>query len=386
LETGKSGPGHEPEAATGGRKVKSPPASDAPGSPPDSTKGSPDADPSEDRTRPEGTTPEPGAGQDARGRLVELLGAYQETLDEVEDLPGVVWLPWARKGLGSNVKVPYLRWSLRYFVTYHIDRNLNALNRRYHAAAALADDPESNGRARKSVELFLRSLPSPPYRVLMVTAVLSALVIALPLQGFGNVFYLLDLVAALLRFDAGYIGEALEGGQQVGPAVRSVTVLLVGLTVVAAVLTSPFGLKRILFNLHPRTDETPESTAAREHVYRVEGIYALEDRVFEEAGIRRPREGLWDLMFLTFLLVLVLMFGLCLALLTLVILKGWNININLDAGAPGQVHFYLPQVSWVYYALFTALIFAAFLLLLRRLVVAWKKRVWHAGGRRRPPL
>ena len=360
MKTDKSWSGHEPEAATGGRE-KSPPAS-------------------ENRTVPEGMAAEPGVGQDTRDHLVELLGAYQETLDEVGALPGVVWLPWGRKGPGSQVKVPYLRWFLTYFVTHHINRNLNALNRHYHAAAALADDPESNWKARRAVELFLRSLPSPPYRVLMVTAVLPALVIALPLQSFGNVFYLLDLVAALLRFDAGYIGEELEGGQQVGPAVRSVMVLLVGLTVVAAVLTSPFGLKRILFNLHPRTGETLESTAAREHVYRVEGVYALEQRVFGEAGIRQPREGLWDLAFLAFLLLLVLLIGICLALLTLVILKGWTIDINVETGAPGRFQFYLPQVSWVYYGLFTALIFATFVLLLRRLIMAWKKRVWHAGG------
>jgi hypothetical protein len=383
LDTGKSGSGHEPPAVTGDRKEKpsaASAASGAPGSPPGSRTELTGSSSSENLTRPKGTAFEPGAGQDTRERLVELLGAYQETLDEVEDLPAVVWLPWARKGVGSYVKVPYLRWFLTYFVTHHINRSLNALNRRYHAAAALAEDPESNGKARESVELFLRSLPSPPYRVLMVTAVLSALVIALPLQSFGNVFYLLDLVAALLRFDAGYIGEALDGGQQVGPAVRSVIVLLVGLTVVAAVLTSPFGLKRILFNLHPRTDETLESTAAREHGYRVEGIYTLENHVFEEAGIRRPREGLWDLMFQTFMLLLVLVIGLCLALLTLIIFKRWSIDLDLDTGAPGQFHFYLPQVSWVYYALFTALIFAAFVLLLKRLYVAWKKRAWRAGG------
>ena len=72
---------------------------------------------------------------------------------------------------------------------------------------------------------------------------------------------------------------------------RSLIVLLIGLTVVGALLTSPFGLKRILFNLHPWTKERLDSTAARSHGYRVEGLYALEGSIFSEAGIRPPKEG-----------------------------------------------------------------------------------------------
>jgi hypothetical protein len=57
----------------------------------------------------------------------------------------------------------------------------------------------------------------------------------------------------------------------------------------------------------------------------------------------------------------------------------WNVNLKVDTGASG-VHFTLPVVSWIYYALFTGLILAAFVLLLRRLVVAWKKRSRNAVG------
>jgi hypothetical protein len=288
-------------------------------------------------------------------------------------------VPWDRKRPGSFFKVPYLRWFLTYFVTYHINRSLDALNRRFHATAALAGDPDSNWKTRETVKLYLRSLPSPPYRVLIFTAVLSALVIALPLYSFGNVFYVLDLVGALLRFDVGYVGRALDDNQ-VGPTIRSVIALLFGLTVVGAVLTSPFGLKRILFNLHPWTNERFDSTAARGHGYRVEGLYDLEERVFQEAGIRRPQEGRWDLMFQTFLLLLLLVFELCLALVTLAILMAWNIRLNVDTGADANVNFHLPEVSWVYYALTTALILTAFILLLRRLVAAWKNRSRHARG------
>src|SRR5215204_2092776 len=136
-----------------------------------------------------------------RGAHKGTLEAYQETLNAVEDLPAVVWVPWDRKGPGRYFKVPYLRLFLKYFVEYHIGRSLDTLNRRFHATAALSSDPDSNSSKREAVKLYLQSLPSPPYRILIFAAVLAALVIALPLRRFGNEFYVLDLVGAMLRFN-----------------------------------------------------------------------------------------------------------------------------------------------------------------------------------------
>jgi hypothetical protein len=268
---------------------------------------------------------------------------------------------------------------LTYFVEYHIGRSLDTLNRRFYATAALSSDPDANRSNREAVKLYLQSLPNPPYRTLIFAAILSALVIALPLQGFGNVFYVLDLVGATLRFDVTYVSRAFEG-KEIGPTVRSLIVLLVGIIVVAGLMTSPFGLKRILFNLHPWTKERLDSTAARSHGFRIEGLYALEDSIFEEAGIRRPKEGRWDLAFQTFLLSFLLVFGLLMAGLTFVVFMAWNVKLNVQTGAPADVRFTLPEVSWVYYALFTGLVLAAFILLLRRLLKAWKKRSRHAIG------
>jgi hypothetical protein len=382
LEGSKNGPGKEdPLAVSRGKKKDPEPAADATNSSPnpDRTTESSGQEPSEEHTSREGTTPEQEAGRESEERVRELLEAYQETLNTVEDLPAVVWVPWDRKGPGSYFKVPYLRLFLKYFVEYHINRSLDTLNRRFYASAALSDDPDANRTNREAVELYLRSLPKPPYSILIFAAVLAALVIALPLQAFGNAFYVLDLVGAMLRFNLGYVSRALEGNE-LGPTVRSLIVLLVGLIVVAAVATSPFGLKRILFNLHPWAKERLDSTAARSHGYRAEGLYSLEDSVFEEAGIRRPHEGRWDLAFQAFLLSFLLVFGLCMAGLTLVIFMSWDFNLNVDAGGSANVHFTLPEVSWVYYALFTGLVFAAFVLLLKRLVGAWKKRSRKAIG------
>jgi hypothetical protein len=376
LEGSKKVPGKEsPTALSRAEKQDPEPAANASkDSPnPDHTVESSDPESSEEHANPEDTAPEQEAKRESEERVRGLLEAYQETLDTVEDLPAVVWVPWGLKGPGSYFKVPYLRWFLQYFVIYHIGRSLDALGRRLHSTAALSDDPDANWPKREMVKLYLQSLPRPLYSILLFAAVLAALVIALPLQAFGNVFYVLDLVGAVLRFNVGYVGRALEGND-LGTTVRSVIVLLVGLTVVGAVLTSPFGLKRILFNLHPWSDERLASTAARSHGYRAEGLYALEDSVFEEAGISRPKEGRWDLVFQTFLLSLLLVFGLCMGGLTLVYLMSWNIHVNVDTGAPANARFYLPEVSWHYYAVFTVLVFGAFYLLLRRLVAAWKQR------------
>jgi hypothetical protein len=382
LEGSKNGPGkEEPRAVSGGEKWDPEPTANTLGfSPnPDQTADPSGPWPSEDSADPEGTTPEQEAKQESEERMRGLLEAYQEVLEAVEELPALVWVTWDRKGLGRYFKVPYLRWFLAYFVTYHIDRSLNTLERRLNAIGAFSGDPDSNRKTRETVKLFLQSLPKPPYGVLTFAAVIAALVIALPLQAYGNAFYVLDLVGAVLRFNLGYVARALEGNQ-LGDTVRSLIVLLVGLIVVAAVATSPFGLKRMLFNLHPWTREGLDSTAARSHGYRVEGLYALEDRVFEEAGIRRPKERRWDLVFQTFLLSFLLVFGLCMAGLTLVILMSWDIHLNYDAGGSANAHITLPEVSWIYYALFTGLVFAAFVLLLRRLVASWKKRSRNAIG------
>jgi hypothetical protein len=272
----------------------------------------------EDHANQEGTTSEQQeAREESEERIRELLKAYQQTLDTVHDLPTVVWVPWGPKGVGHYFKVPYLRWFLKYFVEYHIGRSLRALDRRFHAITALSGDPDSNKANRETVEHYLQSLPSPPFRILIFAVVIAALVIALPLHSFGNEFYVLNLVGALLRFDVAYVGNALAG-MHLDAAVRSLTVLLIGLIGVGALLTSPFGLKRILFNLYPWTKERLDSTAARSHGYRVEGIYALEESIFSEVGTRPPKEGRWDLVFQTFLLSVLLVFGLCMAALTLV--------------------------------------------------------------------
>jgi hypothetical protein len=54
-------------------------------------------------------------------------------------------------------------------------------------------------------------------------------------------------------------------------------VLLLTSSILAFFLTSPFVLKRMLFNLYPTNRERLIHTPAREQAFNVKGIYAIED-------------------------------------------------------------------------------------------------------------
>jgi hypothetical protein len=99
-----------------GEKRDPEPAANTPKSSPnpDQTAEPSSPEPSEDHANPEGTTTEQEARRESEERIRGLLEAYQETLNTVEDLPAVVWVPWDRKGPGRYFKVPYLRLFLKY--------------------------------------------------------------------------------------------------------------------------------------------------------------------------------------------------------------------------------------------------------------------------------
>jgi hypothetical protein len=300
--------------------------------------------------------------------------AYQRTLDKVDALPAVVWLPWDSTGPGRFIKVPYLRLLLRFFVAHHISRNVTVINRRLQAMAALAEDPDAGKASREMVKYFQQSLPAPPYRSLIFGVIAAALVVALPLQWFGNVFYVLDLVGAFLRLDLSYVGRAFAS-KEVVPTIRSFMVLLIGLTVVGGVMTSPFALRRALFNSYPWRDEPLEKTAARSHGHRVDGIYRLEQEVFDRLGTRQPPEGRWDLGFQTFLLLLLLLLLPIPLLLTVAIVLNTTMRLEVDFGpVTPDLEISLPELPWPVYASITLVMLGCCLLLAWRLVNAWRER------------
>jgi len=329
-------------------------------------------------TTPVDATPESGAHRESEESTKELLAAYQETRRVVEELPAIVWLRWGRKGLGRFLKVPYLRWFLGYFLAYHIRERLSTLNRWFYANDAFADDPDSNKANLEAINRYLQSLPPTPYKRLTLAFVFAALLVALPLHNFGNAIQVLDIVGALMTFNISLLGAAFAA-QEFWATVRAMLVLLLALSIVSSLLTSPYALKRTLFNLYPGAKERLGSTAARDHTWRVTGLYALEERVFREVGLPRPKEGRWDLLFQTFVLMLLLLLG----GMALVIAMSAEATLEVTSGEatlvvtsidPAYVSLIPPDVLRLLYALLALIFFIAFVVLLKRIIIAWRRR------------
>lgn len=311
----------------------------------------------------------------------ELLAAYQKTLDVCGELPAVVWVAWDKKGLGRFLKVPYFRWFLRYFLTHHINKSLNILNRRLHAIAALANDPDANKVSRDTIKLYIQSLSPPPYSQLTFIIIIAAVLVVVPLRAFGNALDVLPLVAAFLRVDLTYVARAFTGAE-VGATIRAVIILLVGLCVIGSVMASPFSLKRLLFNIYPLTKKRIFSAAAREQPSCMGGLYMLEEQVFRRVGLRPPKEGLWDLFFLTFALALLCLLDLCLGLVALDFATSWVFLVDLPSDSAATISVSLPEVHWMFYALPAGILFILCVVLLKRLIVIWRARTRSASWTR----
>jgi hypothetical protein len=106
----------------------------------------------------------------------------------------------------------------------------------------------------------------------------------------------------------------------------------------------------------------------------VEGLYALEARVFREVGLPRPKEGRWDLLFQSFVVVVLLLFSVCLGGFALVFAMSWDVTFKVTSDAPANVNFFLPEVHWISYALPAIIFFIAFVAGLKRLIIASRKR------------
>jgi hypothetical protein len=325
-----------------------------------------------------GPTPESGAqGGSEEQRTKRLLAAYQQTLEVVEDLPAVVWVRWRGKGLRRFVKVPYLRWFIRYFVLLHIYRNVTILNRRFHIISAMNNDHDVNKWDSEAVGLYLQGLPTPPYKRLAFAVFFAALLVALPLRSLGDVTLVLDLVGSIMRVDIGGVAEAFTDNK-FGETVRAMLVLLLTSSILGFFLTSPFVLKRMLFNLYPAAKERLSYTAAREQALSVKGIYAIEDQVFNEVGLRRPQETPFDLFFRVFVLLVLLLLSVLLGLLSLITAlavateeksialkgSGWYIHMTVDTLWDAIIFFALPAIIFL----------MAFVAYFRLLLKVWRSR------------
>jgi hypothetical protein len=328
-------------------------------------------------TSPPAQTPEEGAqGSPEEQRMMRLLAAYQQTFEVVEDLPAVVWVRWRGKGLRRFVKFPYLRWFIQYFLTHHIYKNLTILNRRLHIIAAMNSDHDVNKWDREAVKLYLQGLPPPPYKRLAFAIFFAALLVALPLRSLGDVTLVLDLVGSIMKVDIGGVAKAFTA-KELGETVRAMLVFLLTFSILAFFLTSPFVLKRMLFNLYPATKERLAFTAAREQAFSVKGVYAIEDQVFGEVGLGRPKEAPLDLIFRVVLLVVLLLLSLLLGLLAFVgaVAAAYAENIKLEGSNwHYEVTVETPFDAIIFFGLPAIFFFIGFVACLRVFIKVWRRR------------
>ena len=344
------------------------------GEPPDALSGLYQED---HNSSPPVQTPEVGAqGGSEEQRTKSLLAAYQQTFEVVEDLPAVVFVRWRGKGLRRFVKLPYLRWFIRYFLAHHVYRNLTILNRRLNVIAAMNNDHDVNKWDREAVKLYLQGTPPPSYKSLAFAIFFAALLVALPLRSLGDVTLVLDLVGSIMKVDIGGVAKAFTA-KELGETVRAMLVLLLTSSILAFFLTSPFVLKRMLFNLYPANRQRLVHTAAREQSFSVKGVYAIEDQVFSEVGLRRPKETPFDLILRVFVLVVLLLLSVLLGLMALLAAvavayadhitlegTGFYINITVDTYWDAIIFFGLPAI----------ICFIAFAASFRLLLKAWRSR------------
>ena len=322
-------------------------------------------------------TPESAAqgGSEEQGTM-RLLAAYQQTFEVVEDLPAVVFVRWRGKGLRRFVKLPYLRWFIRYFLLHHVYRNLTILNRRLNVIAAMNSDHDVNKWDREALKLYLQGLPRPPYKSLAFAIFFAALLVALPLRSVGDVTLVLDLVGSIMKVDIGGVSKAFTA-KELGETVRAMLVLLLTSSILAFFLTSPFVLKRMLFNLYPANRERLAFTAARHQAFSVKGVYAIEDQVFSEVGLRRPKETPFDLILRVFVLMVLLLLSVLLGLMALLAAvavayaehitlegTGFYIDLTVDTYWDAIIFFGLPAIIF----------FIAFVASFRLLLKAWRRR------------
>jgi hypothetical protein len=214
----------------------------------------------------------------------KLLLAYHETLDLIQGLPVVSWVPRTNGRVGRIVRVPRSRWFLRYFLLHHIHRNLAIVRQRLYAKCALESTSDVPTSAELSmIESFEKSLDRVPYRRLVLLLVLTSFVTAFLIAN----FVLHDVATAKPLGSVTEAALTLDTGQAVD-AVKKSTVRDVGVAIIILALTfhvtlrlpsTAFALKRSLFNLYPDAWPQLGRLPAESQARRSTGVYSLEDRV-----------------------------------------------------------------------------------------------------------
>lgn len=254
-------------------------------------------------------------------RTLELLAAYNETLDLFDRLPHVVWVRKSQGYLGRFVLVPRWRWPLKYFLVHHMASTLMLLKRRFYADPAISGDSEVSRVEREVVENFQQTLPPIPYKRLVLGVSFVIFLLASLMFGGRQDAILNKVPSAALEAatspqtmanpEDSEVRELFGAASKDPSSAFTVALTLVILFwVVLTVVVSGFRLKRMLFNLYPLETDSLLSTADVDHRVRCDGIYTLEARLFSELDMSPPYEPPFDLLVGVLIRILSLMWAL----------------------------------------------------------------------------
>ncbi len=208
--------------------------------------------------------------------LRALLRAYDGLLRWERELPGVLWMRHSRTRVGRRLRIPRVRWGLRWLLVDHMQRTLNRMRAELDARQMLGTDPVDTAD-RDAVDACLRSLSSIPRKRLSLFVAIAGVGLAHFLAR-GNeaaepLGHLTRNVAAL---SPDKVVASLGEFDTAGKAAWSVLFLCIAFYAVLCVPMTAFRLKRILFNLGPENRGDLRDAAAGEHVTRSTGVYELE--------------------------------------------------------------------------------------------------------------
>jgi len=246
-----------------------------------------------------------GGDSDIQRHTLDLLAAYNETLDLYDRLPQVVWVRKSQGFVGRFLLVPRWRLPLRYFLAHHVATTLTLLKRQFYADTAISGDSEVNRVERDVVENFQQTLPPIPYKRLVVglfgpVFLLASLVLGAEQDAILNLVPPAALEVTTNPFNAANSDAVLdladEASRKPGAAFTVALTLLILFWMALTVVASGFRLKRMLFNLYPLETDSLLSTSDADHRVNSEGIYALEARLFAKLGMNLPYEPPFDLL------------------------------------------------------------------------------------------
>ena len=310
--------------------------------------------------------------------LTDLLAGFRSALQVADQLPALLTVKAGHGKLTRHIRVPRLRLFLRYFLNQHVARRLAHLKRAFHADAATGRDRSGELAAIDHFEQAV--VPVPVRRIVVwfaVSVILSAVFLANvaqalwsePLTEAGDA--LRGSISSVIAVDTDGLIKA-AGKFDLASGIAAVLVLSLALYLISALPISSFRLKRMLLNLSPTDAQTLASTAALDHVTRVEGIYRDECEAFEALEVPPPREIPFDLIAQATLMLLPLLLGVSLMI------------ANLDRVARGfatdslSTSIALTAVAWV--------CLVAPLGRLAHLLSIWSKRVDDLEGKPRPDV